>query len=155
MAGEAKDPNGNPTITTFLSQYNFLLFSKQFSLYSQRSAALTPQTSFPLQRSKYREPLITVVPPQFDTFTTQFLHLRLGEGRSGDIKTESQRTITLVAKHYLLKMIIIKKKNQREEGRKGSIWGYGGGEGDQNMLYEALKELMKLYTYIFNVVTTG
>lgn len=52
-------------------------------------------------------------------------------------------------------MIIIKKKNQREEGRKGWIWGYGGGEGDQNMLYEALKELMKLYTYIFNVVTTG
>lgn len=62
-----------------------------------------------------------MVPPQFDTFTTQFLHLRLGEGRSGDIKTESQRTITLVAKHYLLKMIIIKKRTkERKVGRGGS-----------------------------------
>lgn len=50
MAGEAKDPNGNPAITTFLSQYNFLLYFKQLSSYSQRSAALTPhQGSFPLQ----------------------------------------------------------------------------------------------------------
>lgn len=58
MAGEAKDPNGNPTITTFLSQYNFLLYSKQFSLYSQRSTALTPQRSFPLQRTETYEAIM-------------------------------------------------------------------------------------------------